>query len=157
MRCSNATVIGLRLFSPREYPASRRWRSRRDRASHRPGLRGETARVQRIAANSIDAVSDRDFAIEFTAACAQIMMHLWRFSEELLFWSSSEFGFITIADAFTTGSSIMPQRKNLTASWHVVKPGECTAVYGAPYNHERAPTRIQSRHAGRQRASVRRS
>ena len=62
--------------------------------------------------NSIDAVSDRDFAIEFTSVCAQIMMHLSRLSEELVIWSTAEFGFITIADAFTTGSSIMPQKKN---------------------------------------------
>ncbi len=65
-----------------------------------------------VCENSIDAVSDRDFAIEFTAACAQIMMHLSRLSEEFVIWSTSEFGFITIADSFTTGSSIMPQKKN---------------------------------------------
>jgi argininosuccinate lyase len=65
-----------------------------------------------IAENSMDAVSDRDFAIEFVSACSQIMVHLSRLSEELVLWSSAEFGFITIADAFTTGSSIMPQKKN---------------------------------------------
>src|SRR3990172_8562046 len=65
-----------------------------------------------VCENSVDAVSDRDFSIEFTAACAQIMMHLSRFAEELVIWSSSEFGFITISDAFATGSSIMPQKKN---------------------------------------------
>ncbi|HTF99252.1 MAG TPA: argininosuccinate lyase [Nitrospirota bacterium] len=62
--------------------------------------------------NSMDAVSDRDFAIEFAAAAATIMMHLSRMSEELVLWSTAEFGFITISDAFTTGSSIMPQKKN---------------------------------------------
>jgi argininosuccinate lyase len=62
--------------------------------------------------NSLDAVSDRDFAIEFTAAAAIVMMHLSRFSEELIIWSSAQFGFIELADSFCTGSSIMPQKKN---------------------------------------------
>jgi argininosuccinate lyase len=65
-----------------------------------------------VSENSMDAVSDRDFAVEFVAACSQIMVHLSRMSEELVLWSTAEFGFITIADAFTTGSSIMPQKKN---------------------------------------------
>jgi argininosuccinate lyase len=64
------------------------------------------------AENSLDAVSDRDFVIEFTAAGALIMMHLSRFSEELVLWSTSQFGFIELSDAFCTGSSIMPQKKN---------------------------------------------
>ncbi len=63
-------------------------------------------------ANSLDAVSDRDFAIEFSAAAALLMMHLSRMSEELVIWSSAQFGFITLSDAFCTGSSIMPQKKN---------------------------------------------
>ena len=65
-----------------------------------------------LAENSLDAVSDRDFAIEFCAAAALIMMHLSRFSEELVLWLSPQFGFIDIDDAFCTGSSIMPQKKN---------------------------------------------
>ncbi|NTW58676.1 MAG: argininosuccinate lyase [Nitrospirae bacterium] len=65
-----------------------------------------------IAENSMDAVSDRDFAVEFVSVCSQIMVHLSRLAEELVLWSSAEFGFITIADAYTTGSSIMPQKKN---------------------------------------------
>lgn len=65
-----------------------------------------------IAENSLDAVSDRDFAIEFTAVAAIIMMHLSRFSEELILWSSAQFHFIELSDAFCTGSSIMPQKKN---------------------------------------------
>ena len=65
-----------------------------------------------IAENSLDAVSDRDFAIEFTAAAAILMMHLSRFSEELVLWSSAQFNFIELSDAFCTGSSIMPQKKN---------------------------------------------
>ncbi len=64
------------------------------------------------AENSLDAVSDRDFAIEFTAAASILMMHLSRFSEELIIWSSAQFAFVTLSDAFCTGSSIMPQKKN---------------------------------------------
>ncbi|MBT8116504.1 MAG: argininosuccinate lyase, partial [Gammaproteobacteria bacterium] len=64
------------------------------------------------AANSLDAVSDRDFVIEFCAAAALIMMHLSRFSEELILWSSAQFDFIELPDRFCTGSSIMPQKKN---------------------------------------------
>ena len=63
-------------------------------------------------ANSLDSVSDRDFAIEFTAAGSIIMMHLSRFSEELVLWASAQFSFIELPDAFCTGSSIMPQKKN---------------------------------------------
>lgn len=62
--------------------------------------------------NSLDAVSDRDFAIEFTAAATLVMVHVSRLSEELILWMSQNFGFIRIADRFTTGSSIMPQKKN---------------------------------------------
>lgn len=66
----------------------------------------------RPARNSLDAVSDRDFAIEFTACASLIMMHLSRFSEELILWTSAQFGFVDLPDAFCTGSSIMPQKKN---------------------------------------------
>jgi len=62
--------------------------------------------------NSLDSVSDRDFAIEFNAAAALIMMHLSRMSEELIIWSSAQFAFIELSDSFCTGSSIMPQKKN---------------------------------------------
>jgi len=65
-----------------------------------------------IAENSLDAVSDRDFAIEFTAAAALLMTHLSRCSEELVLWSSSQFDFVDLGDSFCTGSSIMPQKKN---------------------------------------------
>ena len=65
-----------------------------------------------VCANSIDAVSDRDFAIEFAAAAALIMMHLSRLAEELVLWASPRFGFIRLADRFCTGSSIMPQKRN---------------------------------------------
>jgi len=62
--------------------------------------------------NSIDAVSDRDYLVEFIGACAIIMMHLSRFAEDIVIWNSTEFGIIEIDDAFTTGSSIMPHKKN---------------------------------------------
>ena len=62
--------------------------------------------------NSLDAVSDRDFAIEFASACALLMMHLSRFSEELILWTSANFRFVELPDRFCTGSSIMPQKKN---------------------------------------------
>lgn len=65
-----------------------------------------------ICENSLDAVSDRDFAIEFTANASILMMHLSRMSEELILWMSAQFGFIHIPDRFCTGSSIMPQKKN---------------------------------------------
>ena len=65
-----------------------------------------------IAINSIDGVSDRDFIVEFSSACSILMMHLTRFSEEIILWTSWEFKFVELSDAFTTGSSIMPQKKN---------------------------------------------
>ena len=67
---------------------------------------------ERPAENSLDAVSDRDFAIEFSADASLVMMHLSRFSEELIIWSSAQFGFVELSDSFCTGSSIMPQKKN---------------------------------------------
>ena len=69
-----------------------------------------------VSHNSMDAVADRDFAAEFCSASALLMMHLSRFCEELVIWNSSEFGFIELSDAFTTGSSIMPQKKNPDAA-----------------------------------------
>jgi argininosuccinate lyase len=65
-----------------------------------------------VAANSLDAVSDRDFAIEFCAAAALIMVHVSRLAEELVLWMNPRFGFVRLPDRFTTGSSIMPQKKN---------------------------------------------
>ncbi|MFH2134210.1 MAG: argininosuccinate lyase [Pseudomonadota bacterium] len=72
----------------------------------------ELLNFEAVCQNSLDAVSDRDFAIEFTAAAALVMTHLSRLSEELILWMSPRFGFIDIADRFCTGSSIMPQKKN---------------------------------------------
>jgi argininosuccinate lyase len=65
-----------------------------------------------ISANSLDAVSDRDFAVEFAGACSLIMIHLSRMAEDLIIFSSTEFGFVTLSDAVSCGSSLMPQKKN---------------------------------------------
>lgn len=82
-----------------------------------------------VTENSLDAVSDRDFAIEFTSACALLMMHLSRMSEELVLWSSPVFGFVDLADAYCTGSSIMPQKKNPDVP-ELVR-GKSARVYGS--------------------------
>ena len=70
----------------------------------------------RPAANSLDAVADRDFALEFLSASSICAMHLSRFAEELVIWSSAQFRFVTLSDRFSTGSSIMPQKKNPDAA-----------------------------------------
>ncbi|WP_077000897.1 argininosuccinate lyase [Variovorax sp. KK3] len=75
-------------------------------------LVARTLGMDGVCENSLDAVSDRDFAIEFSAAAALAMVHISRLSEELVLWTSQAFGFIDIADRFCTGSSIMPQKKN---------------------------------------------
>lgn len=72
----------------------------------------EQLHFQQLSLNSLDGVSDRDFMLEFTAILASIMMHLSRFSEEIILWCSWEFKFIELDDAYATGSSIMPQKKN---------------------------------------------
>ncbi len=72
----------------------------------------EALGFEEISRNSMDAVSDRDFLAEFLFACSLMMMHLSRLSEELILWSTQEFGFVRLPDAFCTGSSIMPQKKN---------------------------------------------
>jgi argininosuccinate lyase len=81
-----------------------------------------------IALNSIDGVSDRDFCVEFASACSMLMMHLSRFSEEIILWSSWEFKFVELSDAYTTGSSIMPQKKNSDMA-ELVR-GKTGRVYG---------------------------
>ena len=81
-----------------------------------------------IADNSLDGVSDRDFCLEFLSALSILMMHLSRFSEELVLWSSWEFKFIELSDSYTTGSSIMPQKKNPDMA-ELVR-GKCGRVYG---------------------------
>ena len=79
--------------------------------------------------NSMDGVSDRDYLLEFLSACATIMMHLSRFSEEIIIWNSNEYQFVEIDDAYSTGSSIMPQKKNPDIA-ELVR-GKTGRVYGA--------------------------
>ena len=95
----NVMPLGAAALAGTTYPIDRHFTA---------GLLG----FDRPAENSLDAVSDRDFAVEFTAAAAILMMHLSRFSEELILWSSAQFGFVELSDSFCTGSSIMPQKKN---------------------------------------------
>ena len=78
--------------------------------------------------NSLDAVSDRDYLLDLEYACAVSMMHLSRLCEEIVLWSSTEFGFITLSDSYSTGSSIMPQKKN--PDFAELTRGKCGRVYG---------------------------
>jgi argininosuccinate lyase len=95
----NRLPLGAAALAGTSYPLDR------ERVAKTLGMDG-------VCQNSLDAVSDRDFAIEFTAAASLVMVHISRLSEELILWMSQNFGFIKIADRFTTGSSIMPQKKN---------------------------------------------
>lgn len=95
----NVMPLGAAALAGTTYPIDRHYTA-------------ELLSFDRPGENSLDSVSDRDFAIEFTAAGALIMMHLSRMSEELIIWSSAQFGFINLSDSFCTGSSIMPQKKN---------------------------------------------
>ena len=82
-----------------------------------------------ISANSIDAVADRDFVVEYLAACSVAMMHVSRLAEDIVLWSTAEFGFVELPDAFATGSSIMPQKKNPDVL--ELARGRSGKVYGA--------------------------
>ncbi len=98
-RRTNRLPLGSAALAGTSYPLDR------ERVAQSLGMDG-------VCQNSLDAVSDRDFAIEFTAAASLCMVHVSRFSEELVLWMSQNFGFIDLADRFCTGSSIMPQKKN---------------------------------------------
>lgn len=95
----NRLPLGAAALAGTSYPIDR------ERVAH-------TLEFDSVCRNSLDAVSDRDFAIEFCAAAALIMMHISRLSEELVLWMNPRVGFIDLADRFCTGSSIMPQKKN---------------------------------------------
>ncbi len=95
----NRLPLGAAALAGTSYPLDR------ERVARTLGMDG-------VCQNSLDAVSDRDFAIEFTAAASLAMVHVSRLSEELILWMSQNFGFIMLADRFTTGSSIMPQKRN---------------------------------------------
>ena len=101
----NRLPLGAAALAGTTYPLDR------ERVARTLGMVDEND-VPQVCQNSLDAVSDRDFAIEFTAAASLCMVHISRFSEELILWMSQNFSFIKIADRFTTGSSIMPQKKN---------------------------------------------
>ncbi len=101
----NRLPLGAAALAGTSYPLDR------ERVAKTLGMVDETGKPQ-VCQNSLDAVSDRDFAIEFTAAASLAMVHISRMSEELILWMSQNFGFIHIPDRFTTGSSIMPQKKN---------------------------------------------
>ncbi|MCF8211725.1 MAG: argininosuccinate lyase [Rhodoferax sp.] len=101
----NRLPLGAAALAGTSYPLDR------ERVARTLGMVDAAGQPQ-VCRNSLDAVSDRDFAIEFTAAASLCMVHVSRLSEELILWMSQNFGFITIADRFTTGSSIMPQKKN---------------------------------------------
>ncbi len=92
------------------------------------GMEAKLLGFDGIALNSLDGVSDRDFAVEFMGALSILMMHLSRLSEELILWASWEFGFIRLSDAYTTGSSIMPQKRN--ADMAELIRGKTGRVYG---------------------------
>ena len=99
VRRMNVSPIGSCALAGTTYDTDRRYES-------------EKLGFDDICLNSLDGVSDRDFAVELISAIALLMMHLSRLSEELILWSSWEFKFVTISDEYTTGSSIMPQKKN---------------------------------------------
>ncbi len=101
----NRLPLGSAALAGTSYPLDR------ERVAKTLGMVDEQGQPQ-VCQNSLDAVSDRDFAIEFAAAASLVMIHTSRLSEELIIWMSQNFGFIQIGDAFTTGSSIMPQKKN---------------------------------------------
>jgi argininosuccinate lyase len=96
---TNVMPLGSAALAGTTYPIDMEWTAR-------------NLKFPRVIANSMDAVSDRDYMIEFCSASAIFMMHVSRMAEELILWSSQEFAFIEISDAFCTGSSIMPQKKN---------------------------------------------
>jgi argininosuccinate lyase len=104
-RRTNRLPLGSAALAGTTYPLDR------ERVAKSLGMVDEQGNAC-VCQNSLDGVSDRDFAIEFTAAASLCMVHISRLSEELILWMSQNFGFVKIADRFTTGSSIMPQKKN---------------------------------------------
>ena len=104
-RRTNRLPLGSAALAGTSYPLDR------ERVAKTLGMVDDDGKPS-VCQNSLDAVSDRDFAIEFTAAASLAMIHVSRFSEELVLWMSQNFGFIDLADRFCTGSSIMPQKKN---------------------------------------------
>lgn len=115
----NALPLGAAALAGTTFPIDREYTA-------------ELLGFERICQNSLDAVSDRDFAIEFNSFASILMMHLSRFSEELIIWSSAQFDFVDLGDAFCTGSSIMPQKKNPDVP-ELIR-GKTSRVYGHLFN-----------------------
>ena len=115
-RRMNYCPLGAGAFAGTTYPLDRTY------TASLLGFEGPTL-------NSMDSVSDRDYVIEFLSALSTIMMHLSRFSEEIIIWNSNEYRFVEVDDAFSTGSSIMPQKKNPDIA-ELVR-GKTGRVYGA--------------------------
>lgn len=111
----NVSPLGSCALAGTTYPIDRR-------------MTAKALGFDNISLNSMDGVSDRDFCVELLSAFSVIMMHLSRFSEEIILWSSWEFGFVELSDAYTTGSSIMPQKKNSDMA-ELVR-GKTGRVYG---------------------------
>ena len=98
-RAADASPLGSAALAGTTYPLDRH-------------MTAAELGFSRVIPNSLDAVSDRDFLLDLSYACSVSCMHLSRLAEEIILWSSAEFGFVTLSDAFSTGSSIMPQKKN---------------------------------------------
>jgi argininosuccinate lyase len=114
-RRTNVMPLGAGALAGLPYPLDRGWVA-------------EQLGFAEISRNSLDAVSDRDFLVEYHAAAALTMAHISRLAEEIVLWSTAEFGFITLDDAFATGSSIMPQKKNADVA--ELGRGKTGRVYG---------------------------
>ena len=115
-KCMNESPLGAAALAGTSFPIDRH-------------MTAEALGFDRPSANSLDAVSDRDFALDFLSVASITAMHLSRFAEELVIWSSAQFRFVTLSDRFSTGSSIMPQKKNPDAAELIrAKVGR---IYGA--------------------------
>ncbi len=118
-RRTNVSPLGAGALAGTTFPLDRNFTAR-------------TLGMDGVCENSIDAVSDRDFALDFLHAASVTMMHLSRMAEEMVFWSSTEFGFLSLPDALCTGSSIMPQKKNPDVA-ELIR-GKTGRVYGNLFN-----------------------
>ncbi len=113
---ADVMILGSGALSGVNYPVDREWLAKE-------------LDFSKISNNSMDGVSDRDFIVEFINACSLVMTHLSRFSEEIIIWSSEEFQFIKISDKFSTGSSMMPQKRN--PDYAELVRGKTGSVFGS--------------------------
>jgi argininosuccinate lyase len=136
--------------------ARRRWPAPPFRSTAR--MTAKALGFDRPTANSLDSVADRDFVLETLSAAAICATHLSRFAEEIVLWTTPQFGFVALSDAFTTGSSIMPQKRNPDAA-ELVR-GKTGRVIGAckPADRDEGPAaRLFEGHAGGQGGRLRRA